>query len=147
MKVINKYNYIIGVLLLFVLVNLSFSCKKDNAETIPYVPINIYINTSLPQYQTLTSVGGWVYTNGGNKGLIVFRNSIDQVTTYDRYCTYKAPQSCGAGAIDSSNVQISCDCDGSKYSLFDGSITKGPATIPLVRYSTSFDGTIIHITN
>jgi hypothetical protein len=32
--------------------------------------VDAYINTTLPQYQQLSVIGGWTYFSGGNRGLI-----------------------------------------------------------------------------
>lgn len=105
----------------------------------PYAPVDIYINTSLPAYSNLNIIGGWVYVTGGNDGIIVYRQSYEVINAYERKCTYQLPNSCGYGVVDSSNFYVECDCDGTKYSIFDGSVIEGPATISLYQYRTSFD--------
>jgi nitrite reductase/ring-hydroxylating ferredoxin subunit len=105
----------------------------------PYVPVDIYINTSLPAYSNLNIIGGWVYVSGGNDGIIVYRQTFETIMAYERRCTFELPNSCGFGVVDSTNFMVECDCDGTKYSIFDGSVLEGPAPLSLYTYRTSFD--------
>ena len=47
---------------------LSVSCKdeKRNNLCVPDAFVDAYINTTLPQYQQLSVIGGWTYFSGGN---------------------------------------------------------------------------------
>lgn len=114
------------------------NCNK-NQQRAYYPPVNEYINISLPQYQSLISPGGWAYVPGGLKGIIVYRRGIDEFVAYDRNCTHNEANSCGFGTVNSSNVFIDCDCDGSQYSIWDGSVNKSPASLPLKGYKTSYN--------
>lgn len=124
------------------------SCNK-NTNRVPYVPVDLYLNISLPAYINLNANGGWVYVSGGSKGLIVYRQTTDLFLAYDRHCTYDVNANCSAAAVDSTNVVINCDCDGSQYQIFDGSVIQGPALAPLQQYQTSFDllSNTLHIYN
>lgn len=126
--------------LLFIVVLSIFqaSCKKNN-QNVPYVAIDSYLNLNLPAYINLNGIGGWTYVSGGNKGLIVYRQTQDNFLVYDRYCTYSVDGSCGAVTVDSSNISITCECDGSKYQLFDGAVIQGPATVNLHQYRFDFN--------
>lgn len=124
-----------------ILLAIAFSCSKNNnQDNTPIVPVDVYINTSLPQYQSLNVPGGWAYANGGVKGLLIYRRDQVEFVAFDRNCTYQGQNSCGAVKVDSSNILANCDCDGSVYNIYDGSVTQGPATLPLRSYNTSFDG-------
>lgn len=126
-------NILLGTLLIFMM-----GCRT-NQNQMPYAPVDIYINTSLPSYSSLNIIGGWVYVSGGNDGLLVYRQTYESVVAYERRCTFELPNSCGSGVVDSTNFLVECDCDGTKYSIFDGSVIEGPATISLYQYRTSFD--------
>lgn len=135
-----------SLLLLFAFSTLQ--CAEEQKGEIPNVPLDIYININEPRYANLQAIGGWEYLTGGSKGLIVYRRSNDTFLAYDRHCTYRPSENCGRAAVDSSNIKIHCRaCSGSEYSIQDGSVLKGPATQPLKRYGTSFDGDILHIYN
>lgn len=114
------------------------SCNK-NSQQIPYVPVDIYMNISLPSYSNLGIIGGWVYVSGGNSGLLVYRQSYESIVAYDRYCTYNLDDPCGYASVDSSGTTVLCDCDGTSYTIYDGSVISGPATYPLFQYRTTFD--------
>ena len=134
--------------LVFVLVTTIFSCNKNN-NRIPYVPVDLYLNTTLPSYSSLNIIGGWVYVSGGSKGIIVYRQTADTFTAYDRHCTYDVNANCIPADVDSTNLTITCECDGSQYQIFDGAVINGPATYPLQQYQTSYDDftNTLHIYN
>ena len=117
---------------------LVISCER-NQNIVPYVYVNQYINISLPSYSSLNAVGGWIYITGGSKGIIVYRQSFDQFSAYDRHCTYNANDPCGKASVDSTNSFVECSCDGSQYQLYDGLVIQGPALYSLKPYQTTFD--------
>jgi len=116
---------------------------------VPYVPVDLYINTSLPAYVNLIAIGGWTYVSGGSKGIIIYRQTSDIFMAYDRHCTYDVNANCGAATVDSTNVVINCDCDGSRYQIYDGTVIEGPATYGLQQYQTSYDmmSNTLHVYN
>ena len=124
------------------------SCVKNN-KGVPFVHTDIYINLSLPGYSVLNSIGGWVYISGGSKGIIVYRQTTDQFSAYDRHCTFNVKNPCGIAEVDSTNTLVECSCDGSKYQLYDGAVIQGPAQYSLQIYRTSFDPitNVVHIYN
>ena len=122
------------------------SCNK-NEQQVPFIDVDIYINVNQPAYFHLTSISGWDTITGGNKGLIAYRASQEEIIVYDRFCTYEVDENnCSAAKVNSDDVTVSC-CDGSKYLLHDGSVLNGPASYPLHRYRTTFDGQNLHIFN
>ena len=143
-KIIIKFK---NLLICFCIILLN-SCTK-NQNIVPYVYVDQYINISLPSYSSLNSIGGWVYITGGSKGIIIYRQSYDQFSAYDRHCTFNADNSCGKAIVDSTNSYVECPCDSSRYQLFDGLVIQGPASYSLKNYQTSFNVTSnqIHIFN
>lgn len=117
------------------------SCSKNSDDTtIPNVPVNFTIYLTLPQYSNLNSVGSYALVDGyGYRGIIVYRRAIDEFIAFDLACPYD-PTTAGAKlAVDSSGItMVDAHC-GSKFSLYSGSIIKGPATRPMKAYSTSYD--------
>ena len=103
---------------------------------IPDVPVNIYINLNEPAYFGLTVIGGYAYVNGGSRGIIVYRNS-DEYKAYERHSPYQPEKACAIVEVDSTRSFGIDKCSGSRYYLIDGSVEKGPATIPLKQYFTS----------
>ncbi len=118
---------------------MAFSCKKNTDERAFYPPVDAYINVTLPQYTNLQVPGGWAYVTGGLKGIIVYRINTTDFIAYDRNCTFEEANSCGKADVESDNITISCPCDGSEYNIFDGSVNKNPATLPLKGYNTNFN--------
>ncbi len=130
--------YKIKYISFFLFIILVSSCVR-NQNIVPYVYVNQYINISLPSYSSLNAVGGWIYITGGSKGIIVYRQSFDQFSAYDRHCTYNANDPCGKASVDSTNSFVECSCDGSQYQLYDGLVIQGPALYSLKPYQTTFD--------
>ncbi|HEY6160595.1 MAG TPA: hypothetical protein VI112_05210 [Bacteroidia bacterium] len=123
------------------------SCHKES-DPIPNVPVNIYVNTSDPNFVNLNAVGGWVYITGGNRGIIVYRKSQTEFMAIERTCAYKPSESNARVEVDTStNIFLQDPSCGSKFLITDGSLQNGPATGPLRHYNTAFDGVTIHIYN
>ena len=129
-------------LLTIILVNLN--CKKQQ-EVVPNVSVNIYLSASDPNFINLNAVGGSAYITGGARGIIVYRKSSTEFMAYDRNCTYMPTNPCARVDIDKSTIMATDSCCGSKFLLTDGTVAKGPATIPLKSYRTDFDGNVLHI--
>jgi nitrite reductase/ring-hydroxylating ferredoxin subunit len=124
-----------------VTISLFFSCSKDsNDTTIPSVPVNYTIYLTLPQYTNLNSPGSYSIVDGhGYRGIIVYRRSQDEFVAFDLACPYDPTTSGAILTVDSSGItMVDAHC-GSKFSLYDGSILKGPATRPMKGYNTSYD--------
>lgn len=140
---------ILAVIILIIGLSLFQSSCRKNKQYVPYVAIDIYLNLNLPSYINLNGIGGWTYVSGGNDGLIVYRQTQTVFMVYDRYCTYNVDGSCGAASVDSTNVTVSCPCDGSQYQLYDGAVIKGPATLNLHQYRADYDenNNTLHIYN
>jgi nitrite reductase/ring-hydroxylating ferredoxin subunit len=132
--------------ILFIII-LFTGCSKNDNSNIPLVPVNLNIHVNDPAYITITVTGGWTYVNGGSRGIIIYRLSNDKFKAYDRHCTYDSSNSCALVSVDLSNITGLDDCCGSKFILTDGSVTNGPASLPLKQYQTSFDGSTLRIFN
>ena len=135
-------NHISSKLLFFLMwitILAPLSCKKDD-DSVPSVTVNILLSTTDPSFTDLNAVGGWIYLSGGSRGIVVYRLSMGEFMAYDRHCTYKPAESCAKVDVDASGIIAVDACCGSKFLLTDGSVTEGPASIPLKRYQTNFDG-------
>jgi nitrite reductase/ring-hydroxylating ferredoxin subunit len=135
----------------FLFVSLCFlfsSCKKNkNDDRVPYVPVNVVLNTSDPLFVKLNAPGGWVYINGGSRGIVIYRLSLDDFRAYDRHCTYQPLDACGKISVNASQIMAVDSCCGAEFVLTDGSVAKQPASRPLTQYTTSYDGNRLLITN
>ena len=137
---------ILKYILFLVAILITPRCKKDKDE-IPYVYVNFYINTTSTQYIGLNTIGGYEYITGGVRGIIVYHRSVDEFMAYERDCPYQPSNSCAQVEVDQSAIMAVDSCCGSEFLLLDGSVVKGPATIMLKQYQTSFDGTTLHVFN
>jgi len=121
-------------------------CKKDKDE-IPNAYVNFSIDVNSPQYNGLNNIGAYIYFTGGVRGIIIYHESVDEFMAYERNCPYQPSNSCATVEVDNSAVIAVDSCCGSKFLLLDGSVINGPATRQLKQYSTSFDGTTLHVFN
>lgn len=131
------------------LVFTSFGCRKDDNpySLIPDVRVNESLLLNQPQYFPLGVVGGWMYVNGGSKGIIVYRYSIDEFRAYERHSPYRSDETCSKVDVDSLDLIAVERCDSSKFVLSDGSVLEGPAEVPLKQYQTILEGQVLRITN
>jgi len=134
--------------LYIIIVSILFTgCSKNEEGTIPLVRVDTTIYTSNPSFNTISVPGTWMYINGGSKGIIIYRISNEEFKAYDRHCTFEPNNNCILVSVDDTNITGVDDCCGSTFILTDGSVTKGPATVPLKQYQTSFDGAVLRIFN
>lgn len=126
---------------------ISSGCKKSSTSCqVPNVLVDITVYTTDPQYYKLNAVGGAVSIIGGNRGIIVYQQSLGVYVAFDRTCTYMPSSANAIIHIDTTNYVTAIDSScGSKFSLYDGSVLKGPAACPLKQYNTSVSGSAIHI--
>ncbi|MEZ4922654.1 MAG: hypothetical protein R2780_05720 [Crocinitomicaceae bacterium] len=102
--------------------------------------MNIIINLDLPLYSPLNAPGGYVYVDGGSRGIVVYRN-FDEFVALDRHSTYNSEDPCAVVQVDTINVfELVDTCSGSRYSIQTGVVTQGPAQWALRRYNTSWNG-------
>jgi hypothetical protein len=144
---IRVYTLLINSLFLILLI----SCSKEQNEQdvpIPYVPVNERININDILYNDLNNVGGWAYLTAGSKGIILYRESLENVSAFERHCTFDPIEVCSQVDMHVSLLQANDnDCCGSVFSISSRSIIKGPASKPLIEYATQFDGTYVIVTN
>ena len=140
--------YFIFFKIIFLIIAIYISaCSKEESQ-IPYVPVNITLYVSDPQFVNLNAVTGWTYLTGGSRGILVYRRSNDEFMAYDRHCTYQPEDPCGVIEVEQSGSFTAIDsCCGSKFLITDGSVNAGPARQPLKQYQTDYDGTRLLIYN
>ncbi len=122
-------------------------CKKEDDNYIPVVAVDIYLQINNPSNFNIQTTGGWIYINGGVRGILVYRKTSTEFMAYDRNCTYQSNDPCATVIVDNSNIIATDTCCNSKFSLYDGSVVQSPAGLPLKTYNTTFDGSILHIYN
>lgn len=130
---------------------LLLSCNKDdntnnNNPYLPNYPVNLQIDTNLPAYDDLKYVSNPVYINiagAGIRGIIVMKVGEGLYNAFDAACPNQALSGCSTMTINGINAV--CPCDEKQYSLFTG-LASG-AQYPMKQYRTSFNGTVVSITN
>ena len=130
------------LLFAFIFAIFSFlSCKKSNTEdTIPNVPVSFTVYLSLPQYVSLNSTAGYVIIpEYGYRGVIIYRKELEEFAAYDLACPYDPTASGAKITVDSSGITTIDPHCGSKFSLYDGSVQRGPATRPMKRYHSVYE--------
>lgn len=144
MKYKNTKFFILTIFLSFIFA----ACGKDNNEVVPNVYVNFTIYINEPDFADLNAVGNSVMVTGGVKGIIIYRNSIDEFSAYDRCCTYKPSDNKEYIKLleQGSPIAVDSNC-GSKFNLVDGSVINGPAVLPLKKYYATFDGNGVHVYN
>ncbi len=135
------------LLLLVSVIVFAFNCKKQQDNNVPLASVDIYIYTSSPSFIDLNAIGGYTYITGGVRGILLYRKTTSEIIAYERNCTYQPSQPCATVVVDATHILATDTCCHSKFSLYDGTVTNGPASVPLKTYNTTFDGTTLHIYN
>jgi hypothetical protein len=145
---IPKKKFLSLFLLSLALITGGSSCRKEKAQGVPLVAVDIRLYSTDPSFVPLNPVGGWAYVSGGNRGIVIYRRSQTDFMAFDRTCTYNPADDNELIKVDPNNNVIAVDAHcGSKFLITDGSVNQGPATLPLKSYQTSYDGTMLHIFN
>src|SRR6218665_1359637 len=134
-------------LYIFLAIAVIAGCKKDDNSNIPITTVDIYIYANNPSFVDVGVIGGWTYINGGVRGILLYRKSNSEFMAYDRNCTYQPSDPCATIVMDANNIEAKDTCCHSRFSIYDGSVFRGPAGLPLKAYRTTFDGNVLHIYN
>jgi hypothetical protein len=142
-----KIIVLIGVILLMMV----FGCKKKtktNAEhPVPNVPIDITVYPNDPLNFKIQAIGGWIYLNGGINGIILYRKSQQEFVALERTSSY-LPDNAGAKAkVMADNFTCRDTISDSRWQIFDGGVTQGPALWGLRVYGATYDGNSVRIKN
>lgn len=121
------------------------SCQDDFDE---WGYVNFYIEPDTTEYFNLNDGSrGWEYMEGGNRGVIVVRNSHNEFMAYERSCVLNDCK--GRLEVDkATNVLIFCPVCNSQWLSVDGSPLQGSkATRMLYAYCTYYDGWRLYVRN
>ncbi len=108
-------------LALLLLLITFFSCEKnDSNDILPHLSVNITIDLNLPQYIDLQIPSGWVYINGGIRGILIQNtgSGSQPYKAFDRACPNN---DCNNPMTFDGSLKLKCPCDASEYSIIDGS--------------------------
>ena len=126
---------------------LFVSCESSQENYIPNVLVNKKIDLSLPEFSDLDVLGGSIFIDGGNSGIIIYRYSVNEYKIYDRTCSYEPSLNCSF--IDSINTTIAyCNCCPSAFLLDqNGASINAPALLPLRMYNWYLEQNELYIFN
>lgn len=135
----NKFLTILFLTFLFVSCS---SSSPDNNDNLPNIPVNVTLSLNSPQYQNLLVPGGWVYAQGGIKGLIVYNFNNTEFAAFDRACPHISVSDACSQMIVESSIKMVCPCDDSEFNILNGApltlgITVGARTYHAVLVSSS----------
>lgn len=140
------------VLIAFVFLAALFACKKKTQNPVtdnpvPYVPLDMTIYPNDPLYFKIQAIGGWMYVNGGINGLIVYRKSQQEFVALERTSSYLPNNPSAKGKVMPDNFTVRDTISDSRWQIYDGNVTHGPATWALRVYGTVYDGNSLRIRN
>lgn len=150
MKILQNVFYIF---IIFLFLNLNQNCVGNEDGVISCFPnstIDVIIDLSLPQFQNLQNVGGYVTTTSalaGTRGLIVVRSGMSAFVAYDRNAPHICPgENTTLEVVD--DISIFCPADGAKWILLTGQPIEVAGIAPR-RYFCAFNPSsgILRITN
>lgn len=141
------FAHLVNLVILALLISILSCSQEPVDDPIPAVPFSpIIIDINLPEYQPLRNLG-YVYVDGGVRGIILHRIDANRYVSYERNCSYRPNEACATVEVHASNLYMADPCCGSTFSLADGSPTGGPAWRPLRQYETILSGSRITITD
>lgn len=134
------------LLVSIILFNCSDNTPVSSCFQNTIAPITLDLGN--PQLNGLISPNGTATVNGGIKGIVLFNKgtggSFTPYVALDRECPNR---DCGAPMIVNAPI-LECSCDGSKYSLLNGSLIEGTNECGGARrYNVVQNGNSIQITN
>ena len=139
-------------LLLFTMLLLVLACKKKKNQNminhpVVSVPVQINVYPNDPLNFKLQGIGGWMYISGGLNGIVVYRKSNEEFVAVERTSSHLPDDPNAKVWVQSDNFTLRDTVSGSEWRIFDGTVTKGPATWALRLYGTSYDGNLLRIRN
>ncbi len=135
----------------FVLLFSIFSCSKDTKSIqdhpVPSVPVDLTAYPNDPSYFKVQNVGGWMYVNGGIRGIILYRKSNEEFVALERSSPDDPNNAKDVCMVKSDNFSIRDTLTNSEWRIIDGTVTKGPAKWALRQYGTVYDGNVLRVRN
>lgn len=141
------------LLVLTVLLLSSLSCKKKaknqnpNNHPVPFVPVSISVYPNDPIHHGVQFVGGWEYLEGGINGIVLYRKSDQEFVALERTSTFHPDRGDAKVFVMKDNFILRDSISDSRWRIFDGAVTQGPAEWSLRAYGCSYDGNLLRITN
>jgi len=137
-----------NLLLLCFLISLISCEENETIDVLPKVPVDVIVDLNLPQYINLQTPTGWVYTtSGGYRGLFIQNTGIGNppYKSFERACPNN---DCSTAMTFDGSLKFTCPCDGSEYSVIDGSPqTAGNSQFAREYRVIKINGSTLNITN
>ncbi len=137
-------------ILTLLLLSVASGCKKNERPFFPEVAFEQYIYLNNPSSFPLSAPTGFIYSEGGYRGLIVYRRTgettVNGYIAFDRGCPSHYDEDCGHLDVSADGIYAVCRCNGEQYLLNDGS-PAADASLPLRQYQLSLNGNILVIRN
>ena len=111
------------------------SCKKKQKSTPSGAIVNFDIDLTNSTYQTLNTVGNYIYKNG-----VIVANTSSGFIALDKACTH---QGCSVSYNNNSN-NFPCPCHGASFDK-NGAVLGGPTSTPLKKYAVTKNGNILTV--
>ncbi len=124
------------------------SCKKENPQpVIPEVYVNFSINPNSTEFLEINAPGSWVTVTGGYRGILIYRQSMNEFLAYERTCPWDPWEEGARIEVEESVFTAVCPVCDSQYLVLDGSPFEGPSTYLLKQYHTTYDGSLLYVYN
>jgi len=137
-------------ILLFLITIVFLSCKDDYVDGntyLPNTPVNFTVNLNLSEGINLQSAGYKTFPNKGIKGVIIFNNGLDNFTAFDLACPHIPLQGCSVMTFSQTDLNMTCTCDGEKFSKIDGSPQNPEIRQAARAYTITKNGSTLYIRN
>jgi hypothetical protein len=130
-----------------ILILLLSSCIENEIlrdDQIPYVYVFKEINLHNQQYNNLRFDRGFVYENGGFRGLIIYRENSTTYRVFERACPHDPMNENEKVEVDDSGFFMHDKSCGSVFDFF-GNPTNGPSRRPMRQYLVFLSGSMMTI--
>jgi hypothetical protein len=146
-KIPQLYNMKKASFLLLLILVASIACDNTPIpDPIPFRFVNKTIDLNNLSYQKLKFDGGYVYEEGGVRGIIIYRKNALTYYAFERNCPYRPFDDCARVEVDGSALFMLDPCCKSQFD-FEGRPMGGAAFSPMLRYRTNVAGSILTISN
>ena len=124
---------------------LILSCESDGNNRFCDIINNQTINLSNPEFINLQVPGGWSYSNGGPRGLIIY-NFGSSFKAFSRECPNN--DQCAQRLTVENDIKMVCPCDDNEFSILDGSPQTSGATESVCEFRVvEVSSSVLNITN
>ena len=129
---------------IIILVLIFPGCGKDRQTAIPYVYVNKLLYPNTLDY---IPISGYLYVNGGYRGIVIYRSTQEDFMVYERCCPYDPEKTGARVSVDASGFFCVDSVCMSRFNLPYGTPESGPSPFALLQYRYSYDGETLMIYN